>query len=353
MGGLEPAGGYVRELLRAGQAGRLREQAAARARRRRALRRRVGRRRAAPLRGVGLRGDPGRQGAARVARRDERPPRARHRQRDDELHPPRAWSAGGSYAEALAEAQRLGYAEADPTDDVIGRRRGREDGDSRNGRVRLARRARRTSRRAASRRSSRATSRPPPSSDMVVRLVGIATLVDGAVDVRVQPAFVDGAPSARRCRRRVQRRDAPGRRDPRDHARGAGRGRDGDRLRRRCRHRQRRSAPPAPASSRTTPAGARSTSLPPGDLPLGVLRPPRRRRPARRAGARRATASPSRTCRSRSSCSASSTAARRSTSSLHEAPARPRRGRPATRRPDLTEVRSPPEVLRVITERGF
>ena len=28
---------------------------------------------------------------------------------------------GGSFAQALAEAQRLGYAEADPTDDVTGR----------------------------------------------------------------------------------------------------------------------------------------------------------------------------------------------------------------------------------------
>ena len=28
--------------------------------------------------------------------------------------------AGGSYADALAEAQALGYAEADPTDDVSG-----------------------------------------------------------------------------------------------------------------------------------------------------------------------------------------------------------------------------------------
>ena len=38
---------------------------------------------------------------------------------------------GASYAEALAEAQRLGYAEADPTEDVNGARRRREDGDPR------------------------------------------------------------------------------------------------------------------------------------------------------------------------------------------------------------------------------
>ena len=69
MGGLEPAGGYVRELLARRQAGRVREQAARRARGRRAVRHRVGRRRAAAVRGVRLRGDPGRQGAPRVARR--------------------------------------------------------------------------------------------------------------------------------------------------------------------------------------------------------------------------------------------------------------------------------------------
>ena len=101
--------------------------------------------------------------------------------------------AGGTYAEALAEAQRLGYAEADPTEDVTGADaaakmailatvafgsrvalgdvacRGIEDG-----------RRRRTSPR-------------PRELGMVVRLVGAATLVDGAVDVRVRPALVDRA----------------------------------------------------------------------------------------------------------------------------------------------------------------
>ena len=158
MGGLEPAGDYVRELLRAGKSVvTANKQLVARARRR-AVRDRVGGRRSAPLRGVGLRGDPGRQGAARVARRLERAPRARDRQRDDELHP-LAHGAGGSYAEALAEAQRLGYAEADPTDDVERRRRRREDGDPRHGRVRLARARSTTSSARASRRSSRRTSR--------------------------------------------------------------------------------------------------------------------------------------------------------------------------------------------------
>src|SRR4051812_25582379 len=97
---------------------------------------------------------------------------------------------GASYDEALAEAQRLGFAEADPTEDVSG-------GD------------------AAAKMAILATvafgSRVTPDDvtcdglelvepadvqaahelDMVVRLVGAATLVDGQVDVRVRPALVD------------------------------------------------------------------------------------------------------------------------------------------------------------------
>ena len=64
---------------------------------------------------------------------------------------------GKSYDEALADAQERGYAEADPTDDVSGRRRRGEDGDSRDGRLQLARRARPTSSTRGSRRSTRST----------------------------------------------------------------------------------------------------------------------------------------------------------------------------------------------------
>ena len=42
---------------------------------------------------------------------------------------------GTPYAAALARAQELGYAEADPTDDVTGKRRRGEDGDPRPARV--------------------------------------------------------------------------------------------------------------------------------------------------------------------------------------------------------------------------
>ena len=98
---------------------------------------------------------------------------------------------GATYDEALAEAQRLGFAEADPTEDVSGAGRGGEDGDPRDGRVRLARARSTTS-------PTRGSSGVAPEDvaaarelEMVVRLVGAATLVDGAVDVRVGPALVD------------------------------------------------------------------------------------------------------------------------------------------------------------------
>jgi len=98
--------------------------------------------------------------------------------------------AGKSYGEALAEAQRLGYAEADPTDDVEGID-------------------------AAAKMAILATvafgSRVPLEAvtvegisgvttglvaaaralDMRVKLIGRATLLDGEVDVRVGPTLVD------------------------------------------------------------------------------------------------------------------------------------------------------------------
>ena len=124
------------------QAGRDREQAAARAPQHGALRSSGRGGRAAPLRGVGLRGDPRDQGAARVARRHERPPRARDRQRDDELHP---HAHGGR--RRLRRGARRGAAarlrRGRPDRGRLRSRRGREDGDPRERRVRLTGRARR------------------------------------------------------------------------------------------------------------------------------------------------------------------------------------------------------------------
>lgn len=98
--------------------------------------------------------------------------------------------AGTAYPDALAEAQRLGYAEADPTDDVSG-----ADAAAKmailasvafGSRVELAD------------VSYEGIDRLRPehieaarSLGAVVRLVGTATLVDDAVDVRVGPALVD------------------------------------------------------------------------------------------------------------------------------------------------------------------
>ena len=97
---------------------------------------------------------------------------------------------GATFAEALAEAQRLGYAEADPTDDVSG-----------------ADAAAKMAILATVAFGSRVTLgdvdyqgvegvtplhvAAARELEMVVRLVGSATLVDERLDVRVRPAFVD------------------------------------------------------------------------------------------------------------------------------------------------------------------
>lgn len=98
--------------------------------------------------------------------------------------------AGSTYEQALAEAQALGYAEADPSEDVSG-------ADAAAKMVILATIA----------FGSRVTLdgvtyagieglraehlRAAKQLDMVVRLVGSATLVDDKVDVRVQPSLID------------------------------------------------------------------------------------------------------------------------------------------------------------------
>jgi homoserine dehydrogenase len=98
--------------------------------------------------------------------------------------------AGAGYEDALTEAQQRGFAEADPTDDVSG-----ADAAAKmailatvafGSRVDLSGVA----------YSGIESVRPAHvaaahAHEMVVRLVGSAALVDGAVDVRVEPAFVD------------------------------------------------------------------------------------------------------------------------------------------------------------------
>jgi homoserine dehydrogenase len=98
--------------------------------------------------------------------------------------------AGKSYEEALAEAQARGYAEADPTEDVSG-----ADAAAKmailatvafNSRVELA-----DVDYAGIDAIDPLDIAAARELDMTIRLVGAARLVDGQVDVRVQPALVD------------------------------------------------------------------------------------------------------------------------------------------------------------------
>jgi homoserine dehydrogenase len=98
--------------------------------------------------------------------------------------------AGASYAEALAEAQALGYAETDPTDDVSG-------ADAAAKMAILATVAFNTRVDLTDVEFSGIVDIDPidvaagRELEMVIRLVGAARLQDGRYDVRVRPAFVD------------------------------------------------------------------------------------------------------------------------------------------------------------------
>jgi homoserine dehydrogenase len=98
--------------------------------------------------------------------------------------------AGASYADALAEAQRLGYAEADPSDDVSG-----ADAAAKMAILATVAFGSRFTISDVSYQGIEeiAQEHVQAAADLgaVVRLIGSATLVDGAVDVRVSPAFVD------------------------------------------------------------------------------------------------------------------------------------------------------------------
>jgi homoserine dehydrogenase len=99
---------------------------------------------------------------------------------------------GGTYAEALSEAQALGFAEADPADDVSG-----ADAAAKMAILATVAFGSRVLLGDVRCRGIDAIEPAHVSAaaafDMAVRLIGIATLLDGAVDVRVQPAFVERA----------------------------------------------------------------------------------------------------------------------------------------------------------------
>jgi len=97
---------------------------------------------------------------------------------------------GGSYGDALAEAQALGYAEADPTDDVSG-----ADAAAKMAILATVAFGSRVRYEDVERRGIEELepAHVAAASDLgfAIRLVGIATLAGNAVDVRVQPALVD------------------------------------------------------------------------------------------------------------------------------------------------------------------
>ena len=192
------------------QARRLRQQAAARPARRGAVGDRARARRAAALRGRGGRRRAGDPRAAGVARGRPRRAHPRHRQRHDQLHPHPRWPRAASPTRTRwPRAQELGYAEADPTDDVTGR-------DAAAKMAILARLAFST----------------PVHLDQVVyegiehitaddmafarelglglKLIGTAERVDGGISVRVHPAFLyAGHPLACVTARSTRSRSSP------------------------------------------------------------------------------------------------------------------------------------------------
>jgi homoserine dehydrogenase len=97
---------------------------------------------------------------------------------------------GAGYDEALAEAQRLGFAEADPSEDVSG-----ADAAAKMAILATIAFGSRVTLDEVRFEGIESVSREDVAAaramDMVVRLIGAATLVDGRLDVRVGPALVD------------------------------------------------------------------------------------------------------------------------------------------------------------------
>jgi len=97
---------------------------------------------------------------------------------------------GAEYPDALAEAQRLGFAEPDPTEDVNG-----ADAAAKMAILATVAFGSRTTLDDVEfdgiERITQEHVRAARELEMTVRLVGSATLVDGKLDVRVQPALVD------------------------------------------------------------------------------------------------------------------------------------------------------------------
>ena len=195
---------------------------------------------------------------------------------------PRWRPRGASFADVLAEAQKLGYAEADPTFDVGGfdtahklailtslafgtepeprldRHRGHRDSH-------------------AARISAMPTTWATRSS-----CSACAVDSEDGIEQRVHPTLVPQGLAGRRHRRRVQRRGREGRFRRRPHARGPRRGRASDGVERALRHRRHRARQPPPGFRRageaiSSPTGRRAERAHEGGyyVALELHRPPR------------------------------------------------------------------------------
>ena len=191
MGGIEPAGGYVRELLRAGKPVV-------------SANKQLGAREGADLfaiasdAGVQLRFEASVCAAVPVVKvlRESLVAENVHRilgiVNGTTNFVLSRMARGSNYAEALAEAQALGFAEPDPTDDVSG-----ADAAAKMAILATVAFGSRVLLDDVQYRGIEAIEPAHVAAaagfGMALKLIGIATLTDGSVDVRVQPAFVEQA----------------------------------------------------------------------------------------------------------------------------------------------------------------
>ncbi len=191
MGGLEPAGGYVRELLRAGKP-------VVSANKQLVAREGAELFALASAAGVQLRFEASVCAAVPVVKvlRESLVAENVHRilgiVNGTTNFVLSRMERGGTYADALAQAQSLGFAEADPTDDVSG-----ADAAAKMAILATVAFGSRVLLHDVQCRGIESIEPAHVAAaagfGMAVKLVGIATLADGGVDVRVQPALVERA----------------------------------------------------------------------------------------------------------------------------------------------------------------
>jgi homoserine dehydrogenase len=191
MGGLDPAGGYVRELLRAGKP-------VVSANKQLVAREGADLFAIASAAGVQLRFEASVCAAVPVVKvlRESLVAENVHRVlgivNGTTNFVLSRMARGGTYAEALAEAQALGFAEPDPSDDVTG-----ADAAAKMAILSTVAFGSRVLLDDVQYRGIEAIEpahvAAAASFGMALKLIGIATFTDGAVDVRVQPAFVENA----------------------------------------------------------------------------------------------------------------------------------------------------------------